>query len=78
MNSAIFPFHSCMLTPFRQYLSSFVGASILSRLTCLLLQCVIFYIRFENSDTKCLGVEGHICELQLALKSFVNIQVLPS
>jgi hypothetical protein len=40
------------------------------------LQFLALYIRFEHADSICLGTEGHICELQLALNSFVNLQVL--
>jgi len=37
-------------------------------------RCVVLYIHFDNQDARYLGVEGLICELQLALKSFVDIQ----
>ncbi len=35
-------------------------------------QCVVVNLRFDCAETRRLGVEGHVCELQLALRAFVR------
>ena len=37
---------------------------------------MLFNLRIVTEQTVALGVDGHICELQLILRSFVEVKVL--
>lgn len=41
----------------------------------LFLQAVILNLRISTRDTRLLGVENHIIELQLILKQLIDLQV---
>ena len=41
----------------------------------MLIQAVLVNLRFDNPDTRRLGLEGHVCELQLLLQQFAELQV---
>ena len=39
------------------------------------LRCVVANLRLETSETRRLGPDGHVCELQLILTAFAKLMV---
>ena len=44
-------------------------------LTVLCLQAVVLNVRLKSNDARLLGIEMHICEVQLLLAELVDLQV---